>query len=255
MLAATYDGDDVDSLRTSLGVAELAAYESVTSTMDVAHRLASDGAAAGTIVLADTQTAGRGRSGRRWSSAPGAGVWLTAVERPRDPAALDVLSLRVGLALAEALDPFADVAIRLKWPNDLFVEERKLAGVLVETRWRDGRAEWVAIGVGVNVVVPHDVDDAVGLRDGTPRSAVLHAIVPAVRRAAAATGALREEELAAFAARDLARGRRAAEPVAGGVEGISTDGALRIRTSDGRVEHVRHGSLRFADDARDGSAR
>ena len=62
------------------------------------------------------------------------------IERPRDAAALDVLSLRVGLALAPALDAFAGSAVRLKWPNDLYVGARKLGGILVEARWRDSRA-------------------------------------------------------------------------------------------------------------------
>jgi BirA family biotin operon repressor/biotin-[acetyl-CoA-carboxylase] ligase len=93
--------------------------ESTTSTLDVAHRLAADSAPAGTLVIANEQTSGRGRGGKEWQSPPGAGLWLTLVERPVDTSGLGVLSLRVGLAAAEALDRFATEPIRLKWPNDL----------------------------------------------------------------------------------------------------------------------------------------
>src|SRR6185436_16510341 len=102
----------------------------------------ADGAPAGTVVLADAQRGGRGRGGRRWASPPGVGVWLTLVERPADHAALEVLSLRLGLHAAAAVERFAARGgggpVRLKWPNDLYVGEGKLAGVLVEVRWRDG---------------------------------------------------------------------------------------------------------------------
>src|SRR5688500_1156570 len=100
--------------------------------MDVAHRLAGEGSPSGTVVLADQQTAGRGRAGKSWASAPGAGIWLTLVERPGDTSGIEVLSIRVGLRIAEALDRFAAEPIRLKWPNDLYAESGKLGGILVE---------------------------------------------------------------------------------------------------------------------------
>src|SRR3569833_4688084 len=81
-------------------------FNEVTSTLDVAHDLAAKGADAGTLIVADAQTAGRGRMGRSWRSEKGAGAWLLFFERPRDASALEVLSLRVGLALATALDAF-----------------------------------------------------------------------------------------------------------------------------------------------------
>ena len=112
-------------------------YEEVGSTLDVAHALAADGAAAGTLVLADAQTAGRGRIGSRVDVGARRGHLAHADRAPARSAALDVLSLRVGLALAPALEPFCDERVRLKWPNDLYVGRRKLGGILVEARWRD----------------------------------------------------------------------------------------------------------------------
>src|SRR5207253_2703530 len=119
------------------------------------HELAPR-APAGTLILAEEQFAGRGRQGRRWTSQPGAGIWLTLIERPSDAAALDVLALRCGLYAANALDTLAAHPIKLKWPNDLYSGGRKLAGILIETRWRGTSPEWVAIGFGLNVITPND---------------------------------------------------------------------------------------------------
>src|SRR3569833_2617721 len=96
-------------------------YDEVGSTLDVAHELAADGAEAGTLIVANTQHAGRGRLGRTWRSEPGAGIWLSLIARPADASALEVLSLRVCLALAPALDPFTNETKQTKWPNDLYL--------------------------------------------------------------------------------------------------------------------------------------
>jgi BirA family biotin operon repressor/biotin-[acetyl-CoA-carboxylase] ligase len=248
-----YDGVAEDALARRLGVPRVAAFDEVDSTMDVAHALAADGAPAGTVVLADAQRGGRGRGGRRWASHPALGIWLTLVERPEDPSALEVLSLRLGLHAAAAVEPFAAAPIRLKWPNDLYVGEGKLAGVLVEVRWRDARPEWVAIGFGMNVRAPADVPTAAGLVPGSERLAVLAALVPALRVAAAHRGPLAPGELSAFAARDLAAGRAVVEPVPGVVRGIGAGGELLVADAAGRVTGVRHGSLVF-EEGRGGGA-
>ena len=228
--------------------------EEVGATLEVAHQLAAAGADAGTLIVADAQTAGRGRMGRSWRSERGAGIWLTLIERPRDPSdgGLEVLSLRVGLALAPALDAFATQRVRLKWPNDLYVGERKLAGILIEARWREQSLEWLAIGVGINLRPPADEPNAVGLREGVNRDDVLAQIVAPIRAAAAHRGLLDRDELAAFAARDMAAGRRCIEPVTGIVRGISPSGALRVEIAlsgdDGpRLTEVRAGSLVLDD--------
>lgn len=233
-----------DALARALSLPRVAALEVVGSTMDEAHRLAADGAPAGTLVLAERQDSGRGRSGKRWSSAPRAGIWATLVERPRDAQAIEVLSLRVGLRLARALERRTAAAIRLKWPNDLFVGDRKLAGVLIEARWRDQRPDWVAIGVGINLAAPPDQAHATALRDADAVD-VLGEIVPALRAAAFATGPLDDDELAEFARRDLAAGRALRQPLPGVACGITADGALLIE-SNGTRTPVRAGSLVFS---------
>jgi BirA family biotin operon repressor/biotin-[acetyl-CoA-carboxylase] ligase len=237
------EGDDIARL---LDVPRVAALRQVESTMDAAHQLASEGAPAGTLVLAEEQRAGRGRAGRHWASSPNAGIWMTLIERPADAAALDVLSLRVGLALAPSLERWTPRAIQLKWPNDLYCEGRKLAGVLIEARWRDARADWVAIGVGINLEAPAGRPEATAL-DGADAFEVLAECLPRVRAAAFARGPLRDDELLAFASRDFAFGRAVEGPVIGTARGISSLGALRVETPSGVSEH-RAGSLVFAQE-------
>jgi len=210
--------------------------------MDAAHRSADDGAPAGTLVLADQQSSGRGRGGKIWASAPGAGIWLTLIERPADISGLEVLSLRVGLRAAEALDRFAPEPIRLKWPNDLYLDQGKLGGILVEARWREEAVEWVAIGVGVNVRRPTNVENASSLEVGAERLDVLAELVPALRSAAAATGPLDAAEIEEFNARDIARGRICTGPARGRVAGITARGELLIVLADS-VAPFRSGSL------------
>ena len=213
-----------------------------TSTLDDAHRLASTGAPSGTLILANEQTAGRGREGKSWQSSAGAGLWLTLIERPKDTSGLGVLSLRVGLVAAEALDRFAAEPIRLKWPNDLYIDRGKVAGILVEARWRQSVVEWVAIGLGVNVRVPDNIDSSAGLEPGTERLDVLTELIPGLRAAARAQGPLRPEEMEEFNARDLARGKTCVQPALGRVAGISATGELLVALADS-VTPYRSGSL------------
>ena len=112
------------------------------STNDLARELAFAGAPHGTLVTAAEQHAGRGRQGRRWHAPPASALLCSLVLRDPPP----LLSLRAGIAVAEAIGPGA----RLKWPNDVLVDGRKAAGILVETRPRE---RWAVLGIGVNVAV------------------------------------------------------------------------------------------------------
>jgi len=238
----TYDGYSADDLAGMLRLPQVEVRHRTASTLDVAHDLGNDGAPAGTLVIADEQTEGRGRSGAQWSSPGGSGLWLTLLERPRPASGVDVLSLRVGLRCARALDRFASEPVRLKWPNDLYVQDRKLAGVLIEARWREQRLEWVAIGLGVNVASPRGVSDAASLDSGTARVEVLTELIPALRAAAASQGLLTSGEMSEWNARDLARGRTCTEPARGTVSGITASGELIVALSDS-VSRFRSGSL------------
>jgi BirA family biotin operon repressor/biotin-[acetyl-CoA-carboxylase] ligase len=244
----TWDGLSAGELARRCGVPRVELLTETDSTLDVAHALAETSAPAGTVVVADTQRAGRGRQGRSWASQPGRGVWSTIIERPRDPRVLDVLSIRIGIRLAEELDALAGEQVRVKWPNDLMVRAGKLGGILTEARWSGPTLAWVAVGVGVNVVVPQDVPSAAGLPSQVRRADVLQVIVRSVQAAASIEGPLREDELARFRGRDALMNRRLASPAHGIVAGISASGALLVDTTLGR-EQLRVGTIRFAEES------
>jgi BirA family biotin operon repressor/biotin-[acetyl-CoA-carboxylase] ligase len=242
-----WDGEHAEALARLLDLPRVELLRSVRSTMDVAHALAAKGAAPGTLVLADEQTAGRGRNGKSWRSRSGAGIWMTLLERPNDAEGLGVLSIRLGLKAAPVLERYTDEPVRLKWPNDLLVSAGKVAGILVETRWRQREVDWVAIGLGVNVHAP-DGELGGALRDGSRRLDVLAELVPAVRAASHARGALTARELDRWSARDHAVGRLCRSPLRGRVRGLAPDGSLIIECG-GETALARVGSLVLEEDA------
>lgn len=141
------------------------------STNARAKELAEAGAPGGLVVTADEQSAGRGRQGRSWFAPPGTALLYSALLRPLGDARL--LPLAVPLAVCEACEQVAPVRCEVKWPNDVWVEGRKLAGVLIEGRPEE---EWAVIGVGLNVAVPAGSfppelrESAVSLGTGAPPS-------------------------------------------------------------------------------------
>ena len=128
-----------------------------TSTNDEARRLAAAGAPEGTIVVADRQTKGRGRLGRKWHSPPGVGLWYSVVLRPPLPlGVLGPLALVVAVGAVKAAHLAGATAARLKWPNDVVAGGRKLGGILTEATGGgvDQPPEFVVAGIGVNVLTP-----------------------------------------------------------------------------------------------------
>jgi BirA family biotin operon repressor/biotin-[acetyl-CoA-carboxylase] ligase len=130
--------------------------DTTTSTNDVAAHLAEIGAAEGTIVAADAQTAGRGRRGRTWFSPPGAGLYVSIILRP--PADLStpfhpsaLLTLASGVAIAEGIRTSTGLPAEIKWPNDVMLGRRKLAGILAEAAAHGDRLHHVIVGFGVNL--------------------------------------------------------------------------------------------------------
>lgn len=242
-------------------------FHSVGSTNDVARSLAESGAPAGTAVIAEEQLAGRGRGGKHWSSPPGLGVWLSVVLRPAELPAPGLLPLRVGLAAAAALDPFAAPGrVEVKWPNDLLVAGRKLGGILCEGSWDSGGVGFVVAGIGVNAAqAPDDFPApllhlATSLRIASgwspPRVEVAGALVRALAALPARfAAALSDEELAELESRDALRGLAVrvtsdgAAPLEGMAVGVAPDGALRVRTADGLIVPVRSGTVRPLGDA------
>src|SRR2546422_9035115 len=154
------DGLPGNVLAQRWGVPQVGLFRRLGSTLDAIHDLAAQDAPHGTVVLAEEQTAGRGRDGRTWRSPPG-GVWLGMLLRP--PPALPasgVLSLRVGLVLADVVEAVLGVRptslsrprAGLKWPNDVLVDDRKGAGILCETRRPGDALPGLAVGSGGNAV-------------------------------------------------------------------------------------------------------
>ena len=119
------------------------------STMDEASRLASDGAAEGTVVVAEVQRAGRGRFGRTWVS-PAGNVWVSILLRPSMDS-LRWLSILAGVASARAIASTTGLGVSLKWPNDLRVGVRKVGGVLIENSLSGSEVTHAIVGIGINV--------------------------------------------------------------------------------------------------------
>jgi BirA family transcriptional regulator, biotin operon repressor / biotin---[acetyl-CoA-carboxylase] ligase len=155
--------DALDRVRPRLGrLASRVIFLPVTeSTNDVATTLAAAGNHEGAVVVAETQTAGRGRRGHAWLSPPGSGLYVSAILTPgrarsdRDRATM-LMTLAAGVALAEAIETATALRVDLKWPNDLYVARRKLGGILAEGIYsgsepRSGGVDTVILGYGINV--------------------------------------------------------------------------------------------------------
>lgn len=127
-------------------------FSSIDSTNDLAKHLAAEGAPEGTLVLAEEQTGGRGRRGRTWHSPTGANLLFSVLLRPAVQAdRVFALTMILVLAAMEALKRLAGLAVRIKWPNDLYAGEKKLAGVLTEFSMTGRTVDWVVLGLGLNV--------------------------------------------------------------------------------------------------------
>jgi len=241
-----YDGVTPPALAARLETPALVCLAEVPSTLDEVHRLAAQGAPAGTAVLADRQTRGRGRQGRAWESPGGRGIWLAYLARP---AAADtgLLALRAGLAVVRAMESLGARPL-VKWPNDVMLGDRKLAGVLCEAKWERGRPAWVALGIGINVKAPLPAGLAglaATLDEAVPAGRVdlLARLLPALH--ALPTGSeLTPDEREALAARDWLCGRRLLEPVPGTAAGIDATGGLLVETARG-VRRVVSGTIRL----------
>ena len=130
-------------------------FETLDSTNDLAKALAAQGAPEGTVVVAETQTRGRGRLGREWDSPPAAGLYVSLVLRPMlPPMELPQITLTTAVAVVRAVRRVAGLAPRIKWPNDLLLNGKKLGGILTEMETESDRIRHVVVGLGLNVNNP-----------------------------------------------------------------------------------------------------
>ncbi|MGQ0701785.1 MAG: biotin--[acetyl-CoA-carboxylase] ligase [Gemmatimonadales bacterium] len=215
-------------------------HDSLPSTQDESHRLAAAGAVHGTAVVARVQTAGRGTRGRTWHSEPG-GLWLSVIGRPELHPAVEILGVRVGLALLAYLETLLPrpSPLALKWPNDLMLGNGKVGGILAEARWQGDRLGWVAVGIGLNLhnpLVAEGFPPPARLADAgvaATATALAEPIAAAMANALRSGEPLSAAELAAFAARDWLTGRPLLLPEQGVAQGISPAGRLLVRRADG----------------------
>ncbi|MGH2523608.1 MAG: biotin--[acetyl-CoA-carboxylase] ligase, partial [Anaerolineales bacterium] len=130
-------------------------FHQIGSTNDQAKHLADAGAPEGLLVVAEGQTAGRGRAGRRWMTPPGTALALSLILRPRSPAFLAEhaprLTMLAGLAACEAIEAACRLRAVLKWPNDVLIAGRKVGGILVETALKGDELDYAVLGLGINV--------------------------------------------------------------------------------------------------------
>lgn len=229
-------------------------HPTLPSTMDAAVGLAQQGARHGVVVVADEQTAGRGRRGATWQSPSGAGLYLSFIARPRDAAATSLLTLAAGVAVRDGIKNSTGLTADLKWPNDLIVGRRKLAGILAEGVGIGSPGAAVIIGIGVNVQPAAYSPDVAAratsiegeLGRAVDREQVLSAILAALW-----------DWLAALEQKpgDILQAWRAASPNANGTRvewdgrhgttaGIDDHGALLVTTASG-IERIVAGELRW----------
>jgi BirA family transcriptional regulator, biotin operon repressor / biotin---[acetyl-CoA-carboxylase] ligase len=226
-------------------------FESLPSTNTELARMASEGAAEGLVILADEQTAGRGRLQRAWSSPKGAGLYFSILLRPSF--AVDqwpLITFVAALAVGDALQEAADVQTDIKWPNDLLSGERKICGILAEAiETPAGRA--VVVGIGINLT-PSAFPEATSVSEATggkaDREAILAALLPALARWYSLLGE-REKIIGAWTSRSsyangkLVQVKNGEEAWQGTTCGLEPDGALRLRTVSGELKLIRAGDV------------
>jgi BirA family biotin operon repressor/biotin-[acetyl-CoA-carboxylase] ligase len=226
------------------------------STNDVAQALAAEGAPEGTLVIADEQTAGRGRLGRQWWAPAGANLLLSLLLRPALPPLQALrLTMVAGLAAAEAIEQTTGLAAHLKWPNDIWLNGKKAGGILAETRLADEQLEYVIVGLGLNVnadLSAHagfvGVATSLMMESGQrqDRLLILRALV---ERFAAWYGRIGSPDLReAWAGRLITLGQQVdahadRQSVSGLAEAVDEDGALLVRIGDGRLHRLSAGDV------------
>jgi BirA family biotin operon repressor/biotin-[acetyl-CoA-carboxylase] ligase len=232
-------------------------YARIGSTNDEAKRLAQAGAPEGLLVLADTQTAGRGRQGRPWLTPPGTALALSLVLRPALAAEHAArVTMLAGVAVCEALEQTAGVPAALKWPNDVLIDGRKAGGILVESALSGTRLDYLVLGIGLNVSAAPPPEavlfpaTAVAAAAGRPvdRLALLRAILTRLAHHYPDLAPTSPRLPAAWRSRLLWLGERvvAQSPQGhydGTVTGAADDGALLIRLDGGEVRRIVAGDV------------
>lgn len=233
-------------------------FRSVSSTNDVAKELAVAGAPEGTLVIADVQTAGRGRLGRMWLSPPNANLLMSLVFYPQlAPNQAQRLTMICSLAIIDALAQVTGLQAAVKWPNDVLLAGKKAAGILTEAGLHGEKLAYLIVGIGLNVnlwaeQLPEELRSistsvAQELGHPIPREPLLCALLAAIESRYERLKA-GEVPLAEWSARLATLGRRVRVSDSGGflegwAEGVDVDGALLLRLDDGTLRRILAGDV------------
>lgn len=236
-------------------------YDTVGSTNDVLKALAESGGDEGTVVIADVQTAGRGRQGRRWISERGSGLFLSVLLRPQIPVKkLGHVTLVSAIVAVEAIAHFLNAdgtdprgRVDIKWPNDVWIDEKKIAGILVETGLVVERVKWAVVGIGVNLtsgslpseltgqaIAMSDVTSAPVNRDAFAMDLLQRFGVWYGKAAESRFDEIRNRwcELSSFAAGRLIEIETGEGTLRGTTRGLDPDGGLLVRLDSGEERAV-----------------
>ena len=254
-----------DDVLSRLGATEvigrdIRVFQETTSTNDIVDKLARDGVKEGVAVFAECQTRGRGRLGRKWVSPPGKGLWFSVLLRPKLlPEQVTRLTIASGTALARAIQNQTDLRLEIKWPNDILVGGKKVAGILTELTAELDRVHYVVLGIGVDVNL-NSSDFPADLRECVTSLKIARG--QSMDRAALASAILREldhdyrravgkdfESLAEeWQDRCTTLGREVtvqvgSRKVRGRAESLDAAGALLVRTHHGHLERISGGDV------------
>lgn len=237
---------------------DIQVFQQTSSTNDVAEKLARDGVAEGVVVFAESQTKGRGRLGRKWISPAGQGLWFSVLLRPRlPPASVTQLTIAAATAVARGIRTQTELAPQIKWPNDILIRGKKVAGILTELSAELDQVRYVVIGIGVDVNVnefPAELNGvATSLAIEAGRHLVRAEIAAAILQELDADYArIKRGDFAALAEEweqhCLTLGRRVQihigeRTVRGRAESLDNDGALLVRTEHGHLERIVGGDV------------
>ena len=221
-------------------------YRLTGSTNERAREAAAAGAPAGTLVTAEGQTAGRGRQGRPWSTPSGAAVaWSVLIRKPIELPG--TLPLQVGVGVCEAVESLGATGVGMKWPNDIWIDGRKCAGILVEARPQDG---WAIAGIGLNLsIADEDFPEEIRGRATSVGGGVtfVEAVAALNDHVGRRLDTPVEQTLEEFSGRDALKGRRVSWAEGEGTaSGIDRLGNLLVESAPGRLETLNAGEVHLS---------
>ena len=241
-LAATLSGLKIPAFRF---------FPTIGSTNDVAKQWLSDAAPEYAIVIADQQTSGRGRQGRTWVTTSGASIALSIILYPtkKELTRIGLFSLAAGLAVTQTISAFCDGMVQVKWPNDVLIDNKKVAGILTESVWKNDQLSGMVIGIGINVykqAVPPDSAlrfPATCMQDHSKIKLARIKIITRLIESILVFRPLikkdnfsqRYEQQMAFLHQNITLHRTESKKISGKLTGIDTGGNLLLRMEDDQI--------------------